>query len=33
MAEEIVEQEYRQLSNAILEHNPGVDLGRVRAAF
>ena len=33
MAEEIVEQEYRQLADAILEHNPGVDLGRVRAAF
>ena len=33
MAEEIVEQGYRELAETILEHNPGVDLGRVRAAF
>jgi len=33
MAEEIVEQGYRELADTILEHNPGVDLGRVRAAF
>ena len=33
MAEEIVEQGYRELAEAILAHNPGVDLGRVRAAF
>ncbi|MBR4578049.1 MAG: bifunctional (p)ppGpp synthetase/guanosine-3',5'-bis(diphosphate) 3'-pyrophosphohydrolase [Oscillospiraceae bacterium] len=33
MAEEIVELEYRQLARTILEHNPGVDLGRIRAAF
>ena len=33
MAEEIVEQGYRDLANTILAHNPGVDLGRVRAAF
>ena len=33
MAEEIIEQGYRELADTILEHNPGVDLGRVRAAF
>ncbi|MBR3545902.1 MAG: bifunctional (p)ppGpp synthetase/guanosine-3',5'-bis(diphosphate) 3'-pyrophosphohydrolase [Oscillospiraceae bacterium] len=33
MAEEIVEQGYRKLADEILEHNPGVDLARVRAAF
>ena len=33
MAEEIVEQGYRELAATIHEHNPGVDLGRVRAAF
>ena len=33
MAEEIIEQSYRELADTILEHNPGVDLGRVRAAF
>ena len=33
MAEELIEQEYRVLADTILEHNPGVDLGRVRAAF
>ena len=33
MAEEIVEQGYRELADEILEHNPGVDLARVRAAF
>ena len=33
MAEEIVELGYRELADTILEHNPGVDLGRVRAAF
>ena len=33
MAEELVEQCYRNLADTILEHNPGVDLGRVRAAF
>ena len=33
MIEEIVEQGYRELAETILEHNPGVDLGRVRAAF
>ncbi len=33
MAEEIVEQGYRKLADEILEHNPGVDLSRVRAAF
>ena len=33
MAEEIIEQTYRELADTILEHNPGVDLGRVRAAF
>ena len=33
MAEELVEQGYRALADTILEHNPGVDLGRVRAAF
>ena len=33
MAEEIVEQAYKELASTILEHNPGVDLGRVRAAF
>ena len=33
MAEEIVEQAYKELAETILEHNPGVDLGRIRAAF
>ena len=33
MAEEIIEQGYRELADTILNHNPGVDLGRVRAAF
>lgn len=33
MADELVEQGYRALADTILEHNPGVDLGRVRAAF
>ena len=33
MAEELIEQGYRALADTILEHNPGVDLGRVRAAF
>ena len=33
MAEEIVEQGYKELANTILERNPDVDLGRVRAAF
>ena len=33
MAEELIEQGYKELANTILEHNPGVDLGRVRAAF
>ena len=33
MAEENVEKAYKQLADTILEHNPGVDLGRVRAAF
>ena len=33
MAEEIVEQGYRELAATIHERNPGVDLGRVRAAF
>ncbi len=33
MAEEIIEQSYRELADTILAHNPGVDLGRVRAAF
>ncbi len=33
MAEEIAEQGYRELADTIHEHNPGVDLGRVRAAF
>ncbi|MBQ3275763.1 MAG: HD domain-containing protein, partial [Oscillospiraceae bacterium] len=33
MADEIVEKSYKELADAILEHNPGVDLGRVRAAF
>ncbi len=33
MAEEIVEQAYQELAETILEHNPGVDLGRIRAAF
>ena len=33
MAEEIVEQGYKELADTILERNPDVDLGRVRAAF
>ena len=33
MAEELVEKSYRELADTILSHNPGVDLGRVRAAF
>ena len=33
MAEEIIDQGYRELADTILDHNPGVDLGRVRAAF
>jgi len=33
MAEPLVEQCYKELADTILEHNPGVDLGRVRAAF
>ena len=33
MAEERIENAYRELADTILEHNPGVDLGRVRAAF
>ena len=30
---ESIEQGYKALADTILEHNPGVDLGRVRAAF
>ena len=33
MAEDLVEKGYKALADTILEHNPGVDLGRVRAAF
>ena len=33
MAEEIVEQGYKELADTILERNPDVDLARVRAAF
>ena len=33
MAEQMVENAYKDLADTILEHNPGVDLGRVRAAF
>ncbi len=33
MAEDLVEKGYKDLADTILEHNPGVDLGRVRAAF
>ena len=29
----IIENAYRELADAILERNPGIDLGRVRAAF
>ena len=32
-AVDIVEESYKELANTILERNPGVDLGRVRAAF
>ena len=30
---QLVEQEYKRLADTILEHSPGIDLGRVRAAF
>ena len=33
MPDERVEQVYKELTDTILERNPGVDLGRVRAAF
>ena len=33
MPEDMVEREYKALADTILERNPGVDLGRIRAAF